>query len=85
MIRTGVYGGSFNPIHQGHVALARHLVAQGLVDEVWLVVSPCNPFKVDSRLLDEQARLSLARLAVEHEPDIAVSDIALFLPRPSYL
>ncbi|MCI6372408.1 MAG: nicotinate (nicotinamide) nucleotide adenylyltransferase [Paraprevotella sp.] len=85
MIRTGVYGGSFNPIHQGHVALARHLVAQGLVDEVWLVVSPCNPFKVDSRLLDEQARLSLARLAVEHEPDIDVSDIELFLPRPSYM
>ena len=85
MIRTGVYGGSFNPIHQGHVALARHLVAQGLVDEVWLVVSPCNPFKVDSRLLDEQARLALARLAVEHEPDIDVSDIELFLPRPSYM
>lgn len=85
MKRTGVYGGSFNPIHEGHVGLAHHLVALGLVDEVWLIVSPRNPFKVDDSLLDEQARLHLATLAVEHEPDIDVSDVEFFLPRPSYM
>ena len=85
MVRTGIYGGSFNPIHVGHVALARRLIEQGLVDEVWLVVSPQNPFKADHRLLDEQARLSLARLAVQDEPDIEVSDVEMTLPRPSYM
>ncbi|HBC28811.1 MAG TPA: nicotinate-nucleotide adenylyltransferase, partial [Prevotellaceae bacterium] len=59
-VRTGVYGGSFNPIHNGHVSLAQHLIQEGLVDEVWLVVSPQNPFKADSTLLDEQLRLRLA-------------------------
>lgn len=85
MTRTGIYGGSFNPIHNGHVSLARHLIGQGLVDEVWLVVSPQNPFKVDASLLDEQYRLSLARLAVEHEPGIEVSDVEFALPRPSFM
>lgn len=85
MTRTGIYGGSFNPIHNGHVSLARHLIGQGLVDEVWLVVSPQNPFKADASLLDEQCRLSLARLAVEHEPGIEVSDVEFALPRPSFM
>lgn len=85
MTRTGIYGGSFNPIHNGHVSLARHLIQEGLVDEVWLVVSPQNPFKRDDTLLDERSRLGLARLAVEHEPGIEVSDVEMSLPRPSYM
>lgn len=85
MVRTGIYGGSFNPIHVGHVALARRLMEQGLVDEVWLVVSPQNPFKADRHLLDEQARLTLARLAVQAEAGIEVSDVEMTLPRPSYM
>ena len=85
MTRTGIYGGSFNPIHTGHVSLARHLIREGLVDEVWLVVSPQNPFKADATLLDEQSRLALARLAVEHEPGIEVSDVEMSLPRPSFM
>lgn len=83
--RTGVYGGSFNPIHNGHVSLARHLIQEGLVDEVWLVVSPQNPFKADATLLDEQMRLRLARLAVTGEPGIGVSDVEFSLPRPSFM
>lgn len=85
MIRTGVYGGSFNPIHNGHVGLARQLIGQGLVDEVWLVVSPQNPFKADCRMLEEQARLDLARLAVQGESGIEVSDVEFSLPRPSFM
>ncbi|HBE54852.1 MAG TPA: nicotinate (nicotinamide) nucleotide adenylyltransferase [Prevotellaceae bacterium] len=84
-VRTGVYGGSFNPIHNGHVSLAQHLIQEGLVDEVWLVVSPQNPFKADSTLLDEQLRLRLARLAVAGEPGIRVSDVEFSLPRPSFM
>ena len=85
MTRTGVYGGSFNPIHNGHVSLARHLIQEGLVDEVWLIVSPQNPFKADATLLDEQLRLQLAQLAVAGEPGIAVSDVEFSLPRPSFM
>ncbi len=85
MIRTGIYGGSFNPVHNGHIGLARHILQQGLVDEVWLVVSPQNPFKVDSTLLDERLRLHLACLAVEDEPGIEASDVEFSLPRPSFM
>lgn len=85
MIRTGIYGGSFNPIHNGHIGLVRLILQQGLVDEVWLVVSPQNPFKVDAALLDERERLHLTRLAVEDEPGIEVSDVEFSLPRPSFM
>jgi len=83
--RTGIYGGSFNPIHEGHVALAKALAESGLVDEMWLLVSPQNPFKVDDRLLDDELRLHLARLAVADVPGVEVCDREFFLPRPSYM
>ena len=57
---TGIYGGSFNPIHEGHIALAKALADSGLVDEMWLLVSPQNPFKVNAELLDDDERLRLA-------------------------
>lgn len=83
--RTGIYGGSFNPIHEGHVALAKALADSGLVDEMWLLVSPQNPFKVDAHLLDDEERLHLARLAVRDVPGVEVCDREFFLPRPSYM
>lgn len=82
---TGIYGGSFNPIHLGHVSLAKALADSGLVDEMWLLVSPQNPFKVDARLLDDGIRLHLARLAVRDVPGVEVCDREFFLPRPSYM
>ncbi len=83
---TGIYGGSFNPIHNGHTRLAQALIDMGLLDELWLVVSPQNPFKQGSTdLLDDEARLSLAQLAVEDNPAIRVSDVEMNLPRPSYM
>ena len=84
MIRTAIFGGSFNPIHSGHVHLARQVLAAGLADEVWLMVSPHNPLKKQEGLLDEQARLRLARLAVEGVEGVQVSDFEFTLPRPSY-
>ena len=84
-MRTGIYGGSFNPIHEGHIRLAKALADSGLVDEMWLLVSPQNPFKVDAHLLDDEKRLHLARLAVKDVPGVEVCDREFFLPRPSYM
>ena len=83
--RTGIYGGSFNPIHLGHVCLAKTLADSSLVDEVWLLVSPRNPFKADARLLGDNERLRLARLAVAGVPGVEVCDREFSLPRPSYM
>jgi len=84
-VLTGIYGGSFNPIHNGHTTLGRMLVRQGLVDELWFLVSPQNPFKVDAKLLDDKARLHLTRLAIRGKRHLAVCDIEMKLPRPSYM
>ncbi len=82
---TGIYGGSFNPIHEGHLSLAKALAESGLVDEMWLLVSPQNPFKVNADLLDDEERLRLARLAVADVQGVEVCDREFSLPRPSYM
>lgn len=82
---TGIYGGSFNPIHLGHVCLAKALADSALVDEMWLLVSPQNPFKADEHLLDDDERLRLALLAVRDVPNVEVCDREFSLPRPSYM
>lgn len=85
MKETGIYGGSFNPIHKGHVQLADTICQEGWVDEVWFLVSPQNPFKQEATdLIDEHARLSLAQLAVEGHPRLKACDFEFHLPRPSY-
>ena len=62
MIKTGIFGGSFNPIHNGHIALAKHILSLAGLDEIWFVVSPQNPFKsTDSDLLADHFRLELTR------------------------
>lgn len=85
MIRTGIFGGSFNPIHKGHVALAENVCAEGWVDEVWLLVSPQNPLKKRSDLLPDDVRLEMARRAVKGYPHLEVSDFEFGMPRPSYM
>ena len=84
-MKTGLYGGRFNPIHLGHTQLSQALLDLHLVDEMWLLVSPQNPFKVNQKLLDDDARLELAKLAVKDIPNITVSDYEFHLPRPSYM
>ena len=83
--RIGLFGGSFNPIHVGHVALAHQLRLLAGLDEVWLMVSPQNPLKQGSaELLDDRLRYQLVRLAVHGEPGLVACDYELHLPRPSY-
>ena len=84
MIRTGIFGGSFNPIHNGHISLARQLREKAGLDEVWLMVSPQNPLKTTADLLDDQIRMEMARLAIEGETGIKASDYEMHLPKSSY-
>lgn len=85
MIRTGIFGGSFNPIHNGHISLARQLREKAGLDEVWLMVSPLNPLKqYASDLLDDEKRMEMVRLALENEPYIIACDYEMHLPKPSY-
>ena len=81
---VGVFGGSFDPIHVGHVALARYALAHGGLDEVWLMVSPRNPLKPHATLASDEQRLEMARLATEGIRGIRVSDFEFSLPVPSY-
>lgn len=85
MIKTGIYGGSFNPIHNGHIALAKAFLRQAKLDEVWFVVSPQNPFKVNAKLLDDHWRLRLTEAALQGEPHLTASDYEFHLPKPSYM
>lgn len=83
-IRTGVFGGSFNPVHIGHTALANWMCEFSDLDEVWFLVSPHNPLKPCRELLGDDARLRLVRKAVEGYSRFGVCDIEFGMPRPSY-
>ena len=82
--KIGLFGGSFNPIHNGHISLARQLRRLAQLDEVWLMVSPQNPWKQQADLLDDERRLQMAQLALEGKKGIVASDYEFSLPRPSY-
>lgn len=84
MKKTGIYSGSFNPIHHGHVILANYLIEFSDLDELWFVVSPQNPLKKKEELLDDDERLKMVQLAVGDDPRFCVSDIEMHLPIPSY-
>ena len=85
-MRIGIYGGSFNPIHKGHTQLAASIVAQGLVDELWLMVSPLNPLKSGevSDIAEYEHRLKMVELATQSIKGVKVSDFERSLPLPSY-
>ncbi|MBO9620703.1 MAG: nicotinate-nucleotide adenylyltransferase [Niabella sp.] len=83
-MKIGLFFGSFNPIHHGHLIIASHILNQGHTEKIWFVVSPHNPLKESAALLNENQRLHLVRLAVEEDTRMAVSDVEFLLPRPSY-
>ena len=84
MKRIGLFGGSFNPIHLGHLALAKAICDSEMLDELWFMVSPQNPFKVNMTLLDDNKRLEMVKLAVEGNDKLVACDFEFEMPRPSY-
>lgn len=83
-MKIGLYFGSFNPVHVGHLIIANHILNETDIEKIWFVVSPHNPFKSESGLLNEYHRLHLVRLATEDDNRIKASDIEFGLPKPSY-
>ena len=83
-MKIGLYFGSFNPIHTGHLIIATHIINNTALDEVWFVVSPQNPFKKSAGLLNEQHRLALVKIAIEGETKLKASNAEFKLPKPSY-
>lgn len=83
-MKIGLYFGSFNPIHTGHLIIANHVLNSGLIDKLWFVVSPQNPFKKSNSLLNEYDRLHLVRTATGEDSRIYVSDAEFHLEKPSY-
>ena len=75
MNKIGLYFGTFNPIHKGHLALGNYFAEHTDLDQVWFVVSPQNPFKVKDSLLEDQHRLELVRLALKDQPNLNVNDV----------
>lgn len=83
-IRTGIFGGTFNPIHLGHLALANYLCEENWVDELWFLITPQNPFKQEQTLLDNHLRMKMVEAAIAGYPRFKASDFEFTLPRPSY-
>jgi len=84
MKKVGLFFGSFNPIHIGHLVIASHIAESELVDEVWFVVSPQNPFKEKKSLIEDYHRLALVNEAIEDEDRLKSCDIEFTMPKPSY-
>ncbi len=83
-MKVGLYFGSFNPIHHGHLIIAAHVLSNTTLDQLWFVVSPQNPLKPSATLLNEYHRLALVQMAIEGETKMRAVDIEFKLPKPSY-
>ena len=83
-MKVGLFFGTFNPIHIGHLIIANYMVEFSDLDEVWFVVTPLSPFKQKKSLLNNHHRLALANIAVETYPKLKTSDIEFKLPQPNY-
>jgi nicotinate-nucleotide adenylyltransferase len=83
-MKIGLFFGSFNPIHTGHLIIANHILNEARLDKIWFVVSPLNPFKINSDLLDERTRLFLVNAAIQNDERIVACDVEFQLSRPSF-
>src|SRR5690349_5126870 len=83
-MKIGLYFGSFNPIHNGHLIIANHILNETELKKIWFVVSPQNPFKESGSLLNEYDRLHLVTKAIENDDRLKASDVEFQLPKPSY-
>jgi nicotinate-nucleotide adenylyltransferase len=83
-MKVGLYFGSFNPIHVGHLIIANHILNMTALEKIWFVVSPLNPFKESENLLNEYDRFHLVQKAIEGDNRLKATDIEFSLPRPSY-
>ena len=83
-MKIGLYFGTFNPIHIGHLIIANHMAEHSDLDQIWMVVTPHNPHKQKNTLLDDYHRLHMVHLATENYPKIKPTDIEFKLPQPNY-
>ncbi|HXS38074.1 MAG TPA: nicotinate (nicotinamide) nucleotide adenylyltransferase [Flavipsychrobacter sp.] len=83
-MHIGLYFGSFNPIHTGHLIVANYVIENTEIDKIWFVISPHNPLKDSHSLLNEYDRLHLVNLAIEDNPKFRASNVEFHLPKPSY-
>ena len=83
-MKVGLYFGSFNPIHIGHLIIANNILNETDIKKIWFVVSPQNPLKQNHTLLNEYDRLHLVRMAIQNDNRLKASDIEFFLSKPSY-
>jgi len=81
---VGLYFGSFNPVHTGHLIIANHVITNTTLQQVWFVVSPQNPFKSSASLLNEYQRLHMVNIAIDGETKLRASNVEFKLPKPSY-
>ncbi len=83
-MKIGLYFGSFNPVHVGHLIIVNHILNESELEMIWFIVSPLNPFKDSHNLMNEYDRLHLVKKAIEEDPRLKASDIEFSLPKPSY-
>ena len=83
-MKIGLFFGSFNPIHIGHLAIANYMIEYSEMDEIWMIISPQNPLKNKKSLLNEYERLKMVELALDDHPKIKANNIEFKLPKPSY-
>jgi len=83
-MKVGLFFGSFNPIHFGHVTIAKNALFNHLIDQIWFVVTPQNPFKKKTNLISKEHRIEMVRLALEKYDDLQASDFEFSLPYPQY-
>jgi nicotinate-nucleotide adenylyltransferase len=83
-MRIGLYFGTYNPIHVGHLIIANHMAQRDDMDQVWLVVTPQNPLKTNNNLLADYHRLALVKIAIDDNFNLRASDVEFNLPKPSY-